>query len=172
MALTQQLARVSPAYLERCRQSALDSPGGAPGWDPPRVDVLDTDVAVWGMIHYARATGAEAETIAALDRAIDGDPGGDVGFLDHDEVYDGITDPPQLLAPDAVRAVSRAPDAIDVDAFLAGLPSATDDAAQSCGFERGFAGDVREYLVRHFSALRAFYGGAARRGWCVVAWID
>ncbi|MET9461318.1 hypothetical protein ABZY05_40800 [Streptomyces canus] len=34
-----------------------------------------------------------------LERAVSGDPGGNVGFLDHDKVYDGFTDPPRLLGP-------------------------------------------------------------------------
>ncbi|KOG16606.1 hypothetical protein ADK35_24165 [Streptomyces viridochromogenes] len=59
-ALAQQLARVAPAHLERCRASALDSPDAAPG----------------------RSTGADAGLIALLDRAISGGPGGDTGFLD------------------------------------------------------------------------------------------
>ncbi|CAM5244857.1 DUF1877 family protein [Streptomyces aurantiogriseus] len=172
MGLTQQFARVSPAYLSRCRESALDCPGGAPGWDPPAEDLLDTDWAVWGLIRYCRATGADAGMIAALERAIDGDPHEDVGFLDHDEVYDGFDGPPRLLTPDAVTEIAGALDAVDLDAVLAGLPASTPDAAAACGFARGFTGSVRAYLTDHFAALREFYGEAAHRGLCVVVWID
>lgn len=45
MALTQQFARVSPRNLERCRASALDSPGAEPGCSPPEGDTLETDWA-------------------------------------------------------------------------------------------------------------------------------
>ncbi|MGW6737248.1 DUF1877 family protein [Streptomyces sp. NPDC055013] len=172
MALTQQFARVTPAYLERCRTSALDSPGAAPGWDPPPVDLLDTDWATWGLIRYCRATGADADLIAVLDRAISGDPGEDIGFLDHDEVHDGIEGPPRLLAPAAVAEIARALYAVDLDDLLADLPPHPEDAAVACGFGHAFAGDVRACLVEHFIAMREFYGGAARRGHCLVVWID
>ncbi|WP_128430583.1 DUF1877 domain-containing protein [Streptomyces cyaneus] len=145
MALTQQFARVTPAYLERCRTSARDSPGAAPGWEPPSDDLLDTDWAVWGLIRYCRTQGTEADLIALLDRAVSGDPGGDI---------------------------ARALDAVDIDAVLADLPATTEGAAAACGFGRGFNGDVRDYLVGHFAAMRGCYGGAARRGQCVVVWTD
>ncbi|MGI5373831.1 DUF1877 family protein [Streptomyces sp. CA-251387] len=172
MALTQQFARVTPEYLEHCRSSALDSPGASPGWDPPPGDLLDTDWAVWGLIWYCRSTGADVDLIALLDRAVSGDPGGDIGFLDHDEVYDGFDDPPRLLTPAAVAELARDLDAVDLDIVLADLPTATADAAAACGFDGGFRGDVRGYLVGHFTAMREFYGGAARRGQCVVVWTD
>ncbi|MEU7419249.1 DUF1877 family protein [Streptomyces antibioticus] len=171
MALTQQLARVSVPYLDRCRDTALDSPGAAPGWDPPDTDLLDTDWGLWGLLWYGRRADADAEARALIQRAIDGDPGGNIGFLDHDEVYDGYGDPPRLLAPEAVRELSRGLDAIDLDAYLAALPASPGEAAEACGFG-GFNGDVREYLVRHFEALRMFYREAAERGLCVLTWID
>ncbi|MFI6014744.1 DUF1877 family protein [Streptomyces sp. NPDC051243] len=172
MALTQQFARVTPEYLERCRASALDSPGAAPGWNPPPDDLLDTDWATWGLIAYCRSTGVDRDLIALLDRAVSGDLGGDIGFLDHDEVYDGFDGSPRLLGPAAVTDIARRLDHIDLDAVLAHLPTATDDAAAACGFGRGFRGDVRSYLVEHFRAMREFYRGAARRGQCVVVWTD
>ncbi|KUO18051.1 DUF1877 family protein [Streptomyces dysideae] len=172
MPLTQQFARVSPEYLDHCRDSALDSPGAAPGWHPPAEDLLDAKWAVWGLVRYCRATGADAHVIALLDRAISGDPGGDVGFLDHDEVYDGFDAPPQLLAPAAVAEIAHALDAVDLDGLLADLPTNTLDAAAGCGFDGGFDGDVRSHLVEHFASMREFYGEAARRGQCVVVWTD
>lgn len=68
--------------------------------------------------------------------------------------------------------IARALDAVDLDSLLADLPTTTEDAAAACGFERGFRGDVRACLVEHFTAMREFYGGAARRRQCVVVWID
>ncbi len=53
MALTQQFARVTPEYLDRCRATALDSAGASPGWDPPEADRLDTDWALWGSSNTA-----------------------------------------------------------------------------------------------------------------------
>jgi hypothetical protein len=74
-------------------------------------------------------------------------PGGDIGFLDHDDVYDGFGDPPALLTAAAV-------------------------AAAACGFGVRFSGDVRDYLAQHFAGVREFYREAAGRGHCVAVWID
>ncbi|WP_328745451.1 YfbM family protein [Streptomyces sp. NBC_00285] len=172
MALTQQLARVAPEYLIRCRASALDSPDASPNWSPPAGNCLDTGWATWGLLRHCRRSGADPGTVTLLDRAISGDPGGDVGFLDHDEVYDGFADPPRLLAPVAVADIAHGLDAIDLNTLLADLPHSPAAAAAVCGFGPGFDGDVRIHLVERFYALREFYRGAARRGQCVVAWID
>ncbi len=115
MALTQQFARVTPEYLDRCRATALDSAGASPGWDPPEADRLDTDWALWGLLQHCRSTGADPELIALLDRALSGDPDGDVGFLDHDEVHDGFGDPPRLLGPRAVAVIAAALDRVQLD---------------------------------------------------------
>ncbi|WP_330353096.1 DUF1877 family protein [Streptomyces chartreusis] len=171
MALTQQFARITPEYLERCRASAADSAGAAPDWDPPPEDRLDTDWAIWGLIRYLRATAAGGDLITLLDRAVSGDPGGDVDFLDHVEVYDGFDGPPRLLAAAAVADIARALASVDLQGVLADLPPTTEEAA-ACGFGRGFNGDVRAYLVHHFTAMREFYDGAARHGHCVIVWTD
>ncbi|OIJ66932.1 DUF1877 family protein [Streptomyces mangrovisoli] len=170
MTLTQRFARVTLEYLERCRSSALDSPGATPGWDPPEADLLDTDWALWGLVRYGRSAGADAGLVDLLDRAASGDT--TVGYLDHDDVYEGFGDPPRMLLPQAVAEVSRALDTIGLDALLAELPAGTEEAATACGFDPGFDGDVRAYLVWHFEALREFYRVAAGRGECVVAWTD
>ncbi|WP_416963409.1 DUF1877 family protein [Streptomyces sp. Agncl-13] len=172
MALTQQFARVTNEYLDTCRTSALDSSGGSPGWDPPDGDLLDTGWALWGLIRYCRSTGADPQLTALLDRAVSGDPGGDVGFLDHDEVYDGFGDPPRLLAPTAVADIAAALDRVRLGDLLADLPASTEVAAAVCGFGAGFDGDVREHLTEHFVAVREFYRAAARHTQCVVTWVD
>lgn len=172
MALTQQLARVDPEYLVRCRASALGSPDASPNWDPPAENRLDTGWATWGLLRHCHGSGADPGTVTLLDRATCGDPGGDVGFLDHDEVYDGLADPPRLLAPLAVADIAHGLDAIDLDTLLADLPRSPAAAAAVCGFGPDFDGDVRAHLVQHFDALREFYRAAARRGQCVVVWID
>ncbi|MEW2250464.1 DUF1877 family protein [Streptomyces sp. NPDC006975] len=172
MALTQRFARVTPEYLERCRQSALDSPGAAPGWDPPAADLLDTGWANWGLAAYCRSTGAAPAVAELLDRAVSATYGHTAGFLDHDEVYDGFTDPPRVLDPAEVEKIARELRDVDVTALLAGLPADPVRAAAACGHTDGFDGDVGAYLTQHFVALREFYAGAARRGLCVVVWID
>ncbi|MFD4875516.1 DUF1877 family protein [Streptomyces sp. NPDC058420] len=172
MTLTQQFARVTPEYLDRCRATALDSAGASPGWDPPEADRLDTDWALRGLLHHCRSTGADPELIALLDRSVSGDPDGNMGFLDHDEVYDGFGDPPRLLGPAAVADTAAALDRVQLDDLLSPLPASTADAAIACGFRGGFGGDVREHLAEHVVALREFYRTAARRKQCVVTWVD
>lgn len=87
-------------------------------------------------------------------------------------MHDGIDGPPRLLGPATVAEIARALYAVDLDDLLAELPSHPMDAAAACGFVREFAGDVRDYLVEHFTAMQEFYGGAARRGQCMVVWTD
>ncbi|MQY37081.1 hypothetical protein SRB17_50840 [Streptomyces sp. RB17] len=171
MPLTQQFARVTPTYLERCRASALDSPDAGPDWEPPDSDTLDADWALWGLLRYSRDRLGDVALTALLDRVTSGDPGGDVGFLDHPEVCDGFSDPPRLLSPAAVAHLSRALGGVDLDGALGGLPATVSEAASVCGFG-GFTGDVRAYLARHFTATRAFFRVAAQQGMCVVVRTD
>ncbi|MFF7594436.1 hypothetical protein [Streptomyces mirabilis] len=102
---------------------------------------------------------------------LSGDADGDIGFLDHDEVYDGCTDPPRLPAPAALDEITRALLEADIDQVLAGPPDDPVAAASVVGFQ-GFRGDVRVYLVERFLALSAFFRGAQLRGQCVIVWID
>ena len=172
MALTQQFARVTPDCLDRCRTSALTSPGASPGWDPPDGDLLDTGWALWGLIHYCRPTGADPEATARLDRAVSGDPDESVGFLDHDEVYDGFGGPPRPLAPAAVADISASLDRPQLGDLLADVPASAEVAAAACGFDPRSDIDVREHPTEHFTALREFYRTAARHTQCVVTWVD
>jgi hypothetical protein len=172
MALTQQFARVTPDRLARCRAAALASPDGAPGWNPPSDDLLDADWSLWGLIRYGRSTGTGRAAALAdlLDRITSGDPGGDIGFLDHPTVHDGFAGPPALLAPAAVAELARALVAAPFDDILAGLhapPGHPAGTAASCGFGQ-FHGDLRTYLTTHFAATRTFFARAARNGMCVV----
>jgi len=171
MALTHQFARVTPEYLEECRTSARDSVEGAPGWHPPPDDVLDTGWALWGLIRFCRTAGGAPDMAALLDRAVSGDPGGNIAFLDHEDVYDGVGDPPRLLTPAAVADIAVALDHMDLEAVLTDLPASTEEAAVACGFGE-FNGAVRTHLTEHFTATREFYRGALLRGQCVVVWVD
>ncbi|MGW0835521.1 hypothetical protein [Streptomyces prunicolor] len=91
---------------------------------------------------YCRSAGADPGSIAVLDRAVSGDPDGNVGFLDHDEVYDGFGDPPRLLTPAAVADISAALDRLQLGDLLADLPTSTEVAAAVCGFGPEFAAPV------------------------------
>ncbi|MEV5380518.1 DUF1877 domain-containing protein [Streptomyces nondiastaticus] len=171
MALTQQLARVSPQYLARCRRTAEDSPGKAPGWDPPDRDTLDLGWALWGLARFFRRSGVDAVLTAALERSFSGDSADDAGFLDHPTVHDGFDGPPALLAPAAVSEICRVLGTADIDEVLELLPRDGEEAAKMCGFG-GFSGDLAAYLRGHFTALRGFYADASARGLAVVAWVD
>ncbi|MFE2415347.1 DUF1877 family protein [Streptomyces hokutonensis] len=172
MPLTQQFARVTSEYLDGCRAAALAASDESPGWDPPDACLLDTDWAIWGLIHHCRSTGADPQVIALLDRAVTGDPDRDVEFLNHEKIYDGFGDPPRLLTPTAVTDVAAALDRIRLDDLLSELPTSTEEAATACGFGAGFEGDVRAHLTEHFVAMREFYRVAAHHAQCVVTWVD
>ncbi|MFD5503912.1 DUF1877 domain-containing protein [Streptomyces sp. NPDC127061] len=171
MALTQQLARVSPQYLAQCRAAAEVSPDGNPDWDPPAEDTVDLDWAIWGLIWFCQRMRIEGPCVQVLKRSISGDPGGDIEFLDHPGVYDGFDSPPALLAPAAVAEVARGLAALDIGEVLSCLPADHLEAAETCGF-RGFNGHPREYLVEHFGLLQSFYLIASRRGLAVLTWPD
>ncbi|MGH1555263.1 DUF1877 domain-containing protein, partial [Streptomyces sp. L7] len=108
MPLTQQFARVTSEYLDRCRASAPAWSDASPGWDP--------------------------QVIALLDRAVTGDPDGDAEFLNHEKIYDGFGDPPRLLTATAVTDIAAALDRIRLDGLLSELPTSTEKAAAACGF--------------------------------------
>ncbi|MFJ5305097.1 hypothetical protein [Streptomyces sp. NPDC088350] len=114
--------------------------------------------------------------IALLDRAVSGDPDGNVGFLDHAEVYDGFGDPPRLLAPAAVADIAAALDRVQLGDLLADMPASPADAAAVCGFGAGlrgaFSGGGRDHPAEHIVAVREFYRTAARHSQCVVTWVD
>ncbi|MBK3579997.1 hypothetical protein JHN63_40660 [Streptomyces sp. MBT65] len=107
-----------------------------------------------------------------MNSAVSGDPDGNVGFLDHDEVYDGFGDPPRALGTAAVVELAAAQDRLRLGDLLADLPASPEVAAAVCGFGARFDGDVREHPTEHFVALREFYGAAARHAQCVVTWVD
>lgn len=170
MALTQQLARVTPQYLTQCRAAAAVSPDGNPDWDPPAGDTVDLDWAIWGLIGFCQRMRIEDPCIQVLTRSISGDSDG-VEFLDHPGVYDGFDAPPAVLAPAVVAEVARELSALDVGEILSGLSVDPLTAAEACGF-RGFNGHPREYLVEHFGLLQSFYLIAGRRGLAVLTWTD
>ncbi|MFF0738874.1 DUF1877 domain-containing protein [Streptomyces sp. NPDC004111] len=167
MALTQQLARVAPHYLEQCRQAAAVSPDGDPHWDPPHGDTLDLDWAIWELLRFYRRMRPDEQHIRLLQRAIDGDPGSSISFLDHPEVHDGFDAPPALLAPEVVTEVADGLAVMDIGPLLADLP-----AYRAVGGFSAFTGDPRGYLVEHFTLLQNFYRSAGKRGMAVVTWVD
>ncbi|MFE5096387.1 DUF1877 domain-containing protein [Streptomyces sp. NPDC056638] len=132
---------------------------------------LDLDWAIWGLIKSFRWAHIDAVHTNALERSITGDTGGDIGFLDHPEVYDGFGAPPALLPPELVTEIAHWLDAIGVGKAIAQLPEDGAEAARACGFE-GFDGNLPAYLGQHFDVLRYFHHSAARRRLAVVTWVD
>ncbi|WP_409239424.1 DUF1877 domain-containing protein [Streptomyces sp. PA5.6] len=167
MALTQQLARVAPQYLEQCRHAAAASPDGHPNWGPPPADILDLGWAVWELLWFYQRMQPHERHIRLLRRAIDGDAGNSITFLDHPEVYDGFDGPPALLAAEAVTEVADGLAAIDIGPVLKDLP-----AYRKVGGFSKFTGDPHSYLVAHFTLLQNFYRTASHRGMAVVTWVD
>lgn len=170
MGLTQQLARVSPEYLEQCRRTAAAAPDGDPQWDPPDEDTLDLDWAIWGLIRFCGRSETDAGHRDILQRSIEGDAGG-VEFLDHREVHDGFDAPPALHSPAAVAKLAEALNTIDLHQTLTHLPQDAKEAAQACGFEWKDT-HPRAYLTRHFTALRDFYNTASQRNQAILTWVD
>jgi hypothetical protein len=95
----------------------------------------------------------------------------DVGFLDHDEVYDGLFDPPRLLGRRAVDEIGRAFEGVEIGQVLADLPSSAREAAAACGFP-GFDGAIDACLTEHFTALRTACQGARLAGQSVGIRVD
>ncbi|WP_457031325.1 DUF1877 family protein [Kitasatospora sp. P5_F3] len=162
---------MSLQYLAQCRETAADSQENDPGWNPPAEDTLDLDWAIWGLIKLFHWANVDAAHTNALERSTTDETEGDIGFLDHTEVYDGFGAPPALLPPELVTEIAHALDAIDVSQAIAQLPKDSAEAARACGFE-GFDGNLPAYLGRHFDALRDFYRAASRRRLAVVTWVD
>lgn len=170
MALTQQLARVPPRYLEQCREAARTSPAGDPRWDPPAHDTLNLGWGIWGiweLLGFYERMRPDARHLPVLRRAVGGDSASGVSFLDHAAVYDGFGAPPALLTPAAVRRVAGELAVMDIGPLLETLPA----YRAAGGFSR-FAGDPRAYLVGRFTLLRGFYAAAGERGMAVLTWID
>ncbi|MGW8875460.1 DUF1877 domain-containing protein [Streptomyces mirabilis] len=142
MALTQQFARVTPEYLAVSRVGPR-LPRRRPLMGTLRPTTSWTPTGRCGACSGTAAGRHAAHPLhAALDRALSGDADGDIGFLDHDEVYDGCSDPPRPPAPAAVDEITRALLEADIDQALAGLPDDPAAAASAVGFQ-GFRGDVR-----------------------------
>ncbi|MFG2331713.1 DUF1877 domain-containing protein [Streptomyces sp. NPDC048604] len=174
MAVTQQLARIPAEYLASCRQSAVTSQDSDPHWDPPACDVLDLDWAPTLLARVGEVAGLDEVHLNALRRATTGDTDLDLGFLDmqpHDIAPFGPA-PTALSASEVVR-VSELLGRIDMPALLSALPSGDLEAGSLIGHGADqLTGGPREYLLKHFNALRDFYFDAATCHLLVVLWWD
>ncbi|MCX4538211.1 DUF1877 domain-containing protein [Streptomyces sp. NBC_01669] len=174
MAVTQQLARIPAEYLAACRQSATASPDGDPHWDPPAPDVLDLDWAPALLARLGEVTGLDEVRLDVLRQATDGDTTLDLRFLNtHPHAIGPFGPAPTALSSTQVACVSELLNQIDMHTLLTALPT-DGPAAESLighGADR-IIGGPREYLLKHFNALRDFYLDAAKRHLLVVLWWD
>ncbi|MBN0049098.1 DUF1877 domain-containing protein [Streptomyces actuosus] len=174
MAVTQQLARVSPGYLTACRARADESSDGDHRWDPSPADRLDLGWAPAMLERACEIAGVDELHLAALSRATDGETTTDVGFLDaHPHAIGPFGPAPAALDPPAVRRVSDLLGEIDLQAVLTALPLDIREAGALIGHgAESLAGGPRTYLLDHFETLREFYTEASRRSLAVVSWWD
>jgi hypothetical protein len=168
MAVTQQLARVSEEYINRCRASAAASPDADPEWDPPTNDWIDLDWSPQFLSNACELAGVDSCTLEALNRALDGAPDVDVSVLNHPKATGGFGPPPTALAPDSVAHVAAKLAGLDWDSVLAAIPADRREVLAGAHFN----GDPVAYLTTHFLALRSFYAEAAQQGLFVVLWWD
>ncbi|MFF0294620.1 DUF1877 family protein [Kitasatospora sp. NPDC004614] len=168
MAITQQLARITPDHLERCRRHAALHDGD-PDWDPPAGDHLDLDWSPVALRAVCERAGLDRTQVDALRRALDGSAAVDLGVLNTWPHPIAFVGPATALTPAEVAGVAAELAEIDFPALLDRLPSGPTLAAL-LGFD--LDGDPARYLLRHFHALQAFYAGAARRGLMTVLWWD
>ncbi|GCE01015.1 DUF1877 domain-containing protein [Embleya hyalina] len=174
MAVTQQLARVPVEYLAACRRSAATSADGDPHWDPPSADVLDLDWAPPLLQRVGDLAGLDSIRMDALRRATDGDTAVDVGFLDtHPHEIGPFGPTPTALSAAQVADVAELLGRIDISALLAVLPADGRQAGSLIGHGADqIIGGPKEYLTKHFNALREFYFDAARQQLLIVLWCD
>ncbi|MDQ0847851.1 hypothetical protein QFZ68_007614 [Streptomyces sp. V1I6] len=168
MAVTQQLARVSGAYLARCRASAAAVPGADPDWDPPTDDRIDLDWSPRFIVGACELAAVGPRQLIAVKRALEGERDVDVSVLHHAEATGSFGPPPTALAPRAVAHVAAELNALDWDRVLAAVPAERRHSLAGAGF----SGDPVSWLTDRFTALRTFYTGAAQRGLFVVLWWD
>ncbi len=168
MAVTQQLARVSGAYITRCRTSAAASPNADPEWDPPSEDWIDLDWSPRLLCDACELAGVDSPTLEALNCALNGDASVDVSVLSHPEATGGFGPTPTALTPASVADVAAKLAGLDWDRVMAEIPA---DCRETIAGD-DFSGDPLAYLTTHFMALRGFYLEAAQRGLFVVSWWD
>jgi Domain of unknown function (DUF1877) len=149
MAVTLQVARITPAQLSECRRSVDVLDRLCSFTLVPASDHLDLDWAYGGLVRMCEHAGAAL----AVRRAMTGDDEVNPAYRDRP---DTVMEQPRALEPPAVAALSAALHAVDLEEALAALP----------------AGDPRAYLGGHFTALRAFYATAADRRLATVIWCD
>ena len=169
MAVTQQLARLSPGQLATCRSSAEELDKLCSFALLPFTEYLDLDWAPAPLIRVFELAQVSTPIAAALRRGLNGDVEINPAFRDRrDTVWEH---PVTALEPAIVADVAALLGQVDPGAVLAALPEDA-TAALLCIGMRQFDGHPRSYLQRHLAALRDFYAHAAHRRLAVALWWD
>ncbi|WP_446219880.1 hypothetical protein [Micromonospora sp. IBHARD004] len=169
MAVTRQLARLSPGQLAACRSSAEELDKLCEFGLLPSSDYLDLDLAPAPLIRVFELAQVSPPIVVALRRGLDGDGEINPAYRDRQDTMWGH--PVAALEPDIVADVARLLGQVEPEVVLAALPEDAAAAALSIGM-REFDGHPRPYLHRHFAALRDFYAYAAQRRLSVALWWD
>jgi hypothetical protein len=169
VAVTQQLARLSPAQLAACRKSVevLDQLCSFELLPPS--DYLDLDWAPTPLIRACELAQVSTPILVALRRGLTGDAEINPSYRDRkDTVWQ---QPVMALEPDIVADVAMLFGQVEPEAALAALPVDATAALVSLGMPE-FDVHPRPYLRRHLAALREFYAHAAQRRLAVALWWD
>ena len=167
MAITQQLARLTPEQLVSCRSATAEIDRLCSFQLLDEGDYLDLDWASAPLIEVCERAGCSPDDVASLRRGLEG--GAEVNPAYRDAAGTIGEHPVTALEPEDVVTTSRAlarlrPCALEAASQHAGAMAALAEVEHS----RGPAG----YLLEHLEALQAFYDGAAARELAVVMWWD
>ncbi|MDZ5447287.1 hypothetical protein U2F26_32035 [Micromonospora sp. 4G57] len=169
MAVTQQLARLSPGQLAACCSSVEELNKLCSFELLPSSDYLDLDWAPNPLIRVFELAQVSTSIVVALQRGLDGDAEINPAYRDgEDTVWEH---PVTALEPDVVADVGTLLGQVEPEAVLAALSEDATSALLSIGMHE-FDGHPRPYLHRHLAALRDFYAHAARRRLAVALWWD
>ncbi|MEQ4305387.1 hypothetical protein ABNF97_29070 [Plantactinospora sp. B6F1] len=169
MAVTQQLARLSPEQLARCRGSVEELDRLCSFELLSSSDYLDLDWAPAPLLGVFELARVGPPILAGLRRGLGGDTEVNPAYRDRPESVSGH--PVTALESDAVAEVAGLLGQAEPQTVLVALPEDAASARLSIGM-RDFDGHPGPYLHRHLVALRAFYADAARRRLAVVLWWD
>ena len=162
MAVTQQLARLSPGLFDACR-SDINTLLRLLAFDLiPRDRYLDLDWASHGLVLLARDCNAEHGDVVA--RALDGL----IRPVNADLPADAVEIVPGGLDSSGVRATAAQLAAIEPSILLAAWPRVSAEIERST--ER--TDDPISYYRNQFQRLRDFYAAAARDGETTIMWWD
>ncbi|OLT14147.1 hypothetical protein BJF79_02990 [Actinomadura sp. CNU-125] len=168
MAITTQLARITPGRLSECRRSVAELDGLCSFELVPASEHLDLDWADDALIRVCERAGVG--NVPALRRATGGDDEVNPAYRDHPY---SVWEQPKALEPSDVLTLAAALCDIDMGHVLSVLPSDPRKLkAAILGALADFIGDPRPYITTHFNALRDFYAVAAENHLAVVVWRD